>query len=473
MENESLDAHQRALRINLDGSMYGTFAEIGAGQETARWFFRVGGAAGTMAKAMSAYDMTFSDAIYGTCDRYVSRERLHTMLEREFRLLVERLDAKRGSTTTFFAFANTCAVSSYSRKGNAQGWLGIRFQTQPGAAPSEIVVHVRLWHRESLLEQEALGILGVNLVHGALYQHQDPEALIVSLADNFTADHVEIDMIDFSGPAFEGVDNRLMALKLVQHGRTHAALFTADGEVAPPGDVLRKKCILVERGSFRPVTNLTMEMLLCARAHFAQEPQVAGQDVVTLMEMTLKNLTDGDRIDHQDFLDRVDILGALDKTVLISNYAEYHRLAAYFFRYTEQMIGIVMGVPTLREVFNDKYYTDLSGGILESFGRLFKHDLKLYVHPLLDPHAGALISATNLRVEPHLRHLHAYLVENRLIQGLRDIDERNLPIFSRDVLAKIKSGEAGWEDQVPDAVAGIIKDRGLLGYRRRLRAIPA
>ncbi len=459
------DPHQRALRINLNANQYGTFAEIGAGQETARWFFRVGGAAGTMAKAMSAYDMTFSDAIYGSSDRYVSRQRLHTMLDHEFGLLVERLDTSRGATTTFFAFANTCTVSSYSRKGNAQAWLGIRFQTRPGAAPSEIVLHARLWHNEALPEQEALGVLGVNLVHGALYLHHDPEALITSLVDNFTADRVEVDMIEFSGQAFESVDNRLMAFKLVQHGLTHAALFTADGKVVPPADVLRKKCILVERGSFRPVTKLTLDMLRCAEAHFVQEPRVEGNDVVTLMEMTLKNLTDGDRIDHEDFLDRVDILGALDKTVLISNYAEYHRLAAYFFRYTQKMIGLVMGVPTLREIFDEKYYTDLSGGILESFGRLFKNDLKLYVHPLLDRDSGAMISATNLRVAPHLRHLHAYLVENRLIEGLRNIDERNLPIFSRRVLVKIRSGEPGWEAEVPDAVARIIKERALLGYR--------
>ncbi len=473
MEVEILDPHQRALRINLDQSLYGTFAEIGAGQETARWFFRVGGAAGTMAKAMSAYDMTFSDAIYGNCERYVSRERLATMLSREFGLLVDRLDAKRGPTTHFFAFANTCSVSSYSRKGNAQGWLGIRFQTEPGAPPSEITIHVRLSHREALLEQEALGILGVNLVYGALYLHANPQALIASLVDNFAAEPVEVDMIEFSGPAFDTVDNRLMALALVQHGLTHAALFTADGKVAPPADVLRKKCILVERGSFRPATKLTIDMLHCARAHFVQEPRVAGEDVVTLMEMTLKNLTDGDRIDHRDFLDRVDILGALDKTVLISNYGEYHRLAAYFFRYTQKMIGIVMGVPTLREIFNEKYYADLSGGILESFGRLFKNDLKLYVHPLLDVKSGALISATNLRVEPHLRHLHAYLVENRLIEGLRDIDERYLPIFSRKVLARIRADEPGWENEVPEPVARIIKARELLGYCNRPAAIPA
>jgi hypothetical protein len=252
-----------------------------------------------------------------------------------------------------------------------------------------------------------LGIVGVNLVHGAMYLNKDPGALINSLADNVGVDRVEIDMIQFSGPSFERLDNRLMALRLVQGGLTNAALFTADGQVIQPADAFFKKCILVERGSFRPLTKVTLDMLRCAQANFVQEPNVQSENVLTLMEMTLKNLTDGDKIDHQDFLDRVDILGALGKTVLISNFGEYHRLAAYFFRYTKKMIGVVMGVPTLKELFDEKYYTDLSGGILESFGRMFKNDLKLYVYPLLESKTGSLITAANLRVAPNLRHLHA------------------------------------------------------------------
>jgi hypothetical protein len=463
MAREIIGTHQKALQINLDPSKYGAFAEIGAGQEVARWFFRVGGAAGTIAKSMSAYDMIISDAIYGHADRYVSRQRLETMLEHEYGLLVERLKEKRGATTRFFAFADTVVARSYSRLDDAHGWLGIRFQTEPGQEPSQIIVHVRLWDKENLPEQEALGILGVNLIHGAVYLHEDPSTLIASLVDNVGAARTEVDMIQFSGPAFAKVDNRLMALQLVQSGLTNAALFTSDGQVVQPADALYKKCIMVERGSFRPVTKITLDMLRCAQAQFVQEPKVQGEDVLTLMEMTLKNLTDGDKIDPQDFLDRVDILGALGKTVLISDFAEYHRLAAYFFRYTKKMIGIAMGVPTLKEIFDEKYYADLSGGILESFGRMFKNDLKLYVYPLLESKTGALISASNLRVAPNLRHLHAYLVENRLIEGLRDYDESALPIFSRDVLHKIRSGDKSWETMVPPQVAKIIRERKLFG----------
>ncbi len=463
MNTDGLGTHQKALQINLDKSKYGAFAEIGAGQEAARWFFRVGGAAGTIAKTISAYDMIVSDAIYGHSERYVSRQRLQTMLDHEYGLMLERLREKRGADTRFFVFADTVAARSFSRRDEAHGWLGVRFQPQPLGEPSDIIIHVRLLDKENVQEQEVLGTVGVNLIYGALYFHHDPAALIDSLLDNLTTDRVEVDMIKFSGPAFAKIDNRVMALQLVQKGLTKAAMFTASGEVVQAADLLYKKAIIVERGSFRPVTHITMDMLQCAQAQFVQEPKVQGEDVLVLMEMTLKNLIEGDQIDHADFLNRVDILGALGKTVLISNYLEYHRLAQYLFLYTKKMIGIAMGVPSLKEIFDEKYYTDLEGGILESFGRLFKNDLKLYVYPLLEPKTGALITAGNLRVAPHLRHLHAYLLENRLIESLKDINERCLPIFSRDVLAKIRSGDASWESMVPPQVAGIIKERKCFG----------
>ena len=465
MEQVIPDTHQKALQVNLDPSKYGTFVEIGAGQEVARWFFRVGGAAGTIAKTMSAYDMTVSDAIYGPCERYVSQQRLTAMLEREYGLLIERLAQMRGANTRFFVFADTVAAKSYSRKDmEAQGWLGVTFQTEPQGEPSQIIIHARLLDPENVQEQEALGVIGVNLVHAALYLHRDPTALLDALVDNLTAERVEVDMVKLTGPAFAGVDNRIVALQLVQRGLTKAAMFLANGEVVQPADALYKKSIMVERGSFRPVTKITLDMLECATSMFVQEPKVRGEEVTVLMEMTLKNLIEGDRIDPKDFLDRVDILGALGKTVLISNYGEYHRLAAYLFRHTKKMIGIAMGVPTLREIFDEKYYTDLEGGILESFGRLFKNDLKLYVYPLQEPKTGALITAANLCVAPNLRHLYSYLVENRLIESLRDFDERCLPIFSRDVLAKIRSDDPEWEAMVPPVVAQMIKERKLFNH---------
>ena len=466
MTHEKLDTHSKALKINLDRLKYGTLAEIGAGQEVARWFFRVGGAAGTIAKAMSAYDMTFSDAIYGVSDRYVSRQRLQTMLEHEYGLLIERLNSQRGDQTMFFVFADTVATRSYSRREDGHGWLGVRFQTAPQGPSSEITLHVRLTDGEAEQQQEALGVIGINLVYGALYLHADPAAVIASLVDSLTSERVEVDMIEFAGPAFAGVDNRLMSLELVQRGLTHAAMFAADGHVVQPSDVLYKKCVLIERGSFRPATRVTVDMLRCAQAQFIQEPGVQGDDTVVLLEMTLKNLCDGDSgINAQDFLDRADILATLGRTVLISNYAEYHRLAAYLFRHTRKPVGLVMGVPTLRELFDEKYYADLEGGIMESFGRMFRHDLKVFAYPLLDRKTGALVTAGNLRVSPELRHLYAYLLENQLVLGLRDVDEGCLAIYSRDVLAMLRAGDPRWEAMVPPAVAEVITRRRLLGHR--------
>ena len=462
---EITSTHQKALRINLDAAAYGTFAEIGAGQEVARWFFRVGGAAGTIAKTISAYDMTVSDAIYGPSDRYVSRHRLHTMLDHEYGLLEERLKEKRGAMTRFFVYADTVTARSFKHVDESHGWMGIRFQTEPLKESSQVLIHVRMLDKENLQQQEALGIMGVNVISGALYMHEDPSAFLKSLMDNLTTERVEVDMIKFSGPAFEHVDNRIMSLELVQHGLANAAMFTADGEVVQAAEILYKKPILVERGSFRPVTKLTIDMLECAQAQFIQEPPVQGEQIVVLMEMTLKNLTDSGVIDHKDFLDRVDLLGSLGKTVLISNYGEFYRLAAYLFRYTKKMIGLAMGVPTLKELFEEKYYTDLEGGILESFGRLFKNALKLYVYPYQDPVTGSVITAGNLRVAPNLRHLYAYLMENLCIQGLRDVNEACLPILSRDVLARVRKGDTSWEQMVPAQVAGLIKERKLFGYR--------
>ena len=464
-EDDRLDTHQKALQINLDPSKYGAFAEIGAGQEVARWFFRVGGAAGTIAKSISAYDMTISDAIYGSCERYVARQRLQAMLDHEYNLLHERLEGKRGATTKFFVFADTVRARGFRSTDESHGWMGIRFQTQPRTEPSTIMIHMRMLEKENLQQQEALGIMGVNLIHAALYQHDRPETIVPSLLDSLTSERVEVDMIKFSGPAFERVDNRVMALELVEHGLANAVMFTANGEVVEAGEVLYKRPILVERGSFRPLTNVTVDMLRCALAQFIQEPSVKSEDSMVLLEMTMKNLTTEEGIDHQDFLDRVDLLGTLGKTVLISKYGEYHRLAAYLFRYTKKMIGIVMGVPSLRELFEEKYYADLEGGILESFGRLFKNDLKVYAYPLQDRATHSVITAGNVHVATHLQHLHAYLIENHLVQGIRDYDERCLPIFSRDVLKKIQNGDPQWETMVPTQVGKMIKDRRLLGYK--------
>ncbi len=466
-ERPVLSTHEKALQINLDPTTYGSFAEIGAGQEVARWFFRVGGAAGTIAKTISAYDMTVSDAIYGASERYVSRQRLQTMLTYEYDLQHQRLNAKRGSATRFFVFANTVAARSYSRNDDWHGWMGIRFQAALLEPPSEIIIHVRMHDRETVPQQEALGILGVNLVYAALYLHDQTDELIRALMDNLSPERVEVDMAKFSGPAFAKVDNRLMALELVRQGVTDAAMFTANGEVVHAAEVLYKRPILLERGTFRPVTRLTVDMLERAQDRFLQEPKVQDERTVILMEMTLRNLAEGGVIDPKDFLDRVDTLAALGQMVLISNYGEFHRLAGYLFRYTKKMIGLVLGAPTLLEIFDERYYSDLSGGILEAFGRLFKNDLKLYVYPSRDPATGQEMTAANLPVAPHLRHLHAHLLENRLVEDLHGADEGCQRLRSHEVVELIKAGDPAWEAMVPPQVATMIKGRRLFGCHGR------
>src|SRR5213596_3744484 len=410
---------KKAFQINLNHQKYGTFAEIGAGQEVARRFFHVGGAAGTIAKTISAYDMTFSDAIYGPADRYVSRVRLNTMLDHEYDLLLERLKEKLGSERAFFVFADTVAARSFKQHNESHGWLGVRFQPAPRGEPSQIIIHVRMLDELNVDQQEALGVVGVNLLYGGFY-HSEPERLISSLQENLAPGRIQVDLIKFSGPAFAKIDNRLMSLQLVSQGLTNAVMFTADGEMVQPAEVLHKKAILVERGSFRPVTYATNDMLDGARRVFLAQSACPEKDLAVLMEMTLEHLLAGGQLDHPDFLARVDILGALGRTVLISRFGEYYRLAGYLFRYTNKPIGLVMGVPSLIEIFDEKYYLNLEGGILEALGRMFKHGLKLYVYPMIDEKTGKLITATKVEVAPNLRSLFQYLIDNRYVQEIGD-----------------------------------------------------
>ena len=377
------DTHQKALRINLDPRWYGTVAEIGAGQEVARWFFRVGGAAGTIAKSISAYDMAVSDAIYGEADRYVSAGRLQAMLDLEYQLNLERLGDKRGDMTSFFAFANTVVARSFKGTNECHGWMGLKFQAHPQDEPSQIILHVRMLDVDASLQQEAIGVVGINLLHGAFFLHHEPEELVRSLLDRLTTGRIEIDMIEFRGIEFRRVDNRLMALELVQLGLSGVAMFGPDRTVLQPSEALRKKAVLVERGSFRPTTLVNIDMLQTALAKFSSDPALEGISVLPLAELTMRNLlAGGSDVDRRDFLARADLLAACGMTVLISDFFEYYRLAAYISARTSERIGIVMGVPSLLELFDERYYTQLPGGILESFGRLFKNDLRIYVYPL-------------------------------------------------------------------------------------------
>lgn len=463
-QDEKPTTHQKALDVNLDNRRYGTFAEIGAGQEVVRWFFRVGGAAGTIAKSISAYDMKVSDAIYGRAKRYVCRERLQAMLDYEHELALDRLRETRGDTTAFFTFADTVSARNFKGTNQCHGWMGIKFQAHPRDDDSQIILHVRMLDNEAALQQEALGIVGVNLVYGATMLSHEPELLVDSLLDGLNTSRIEIDMIEFSGIAFRHVDNRLMSLKLVELGLSGAAMFAADGAVLQPSEFFYRHPILVERGSFRPVCNVNLDMLRSAHEKFCEQENVQGKDVCQVLEITMNNLKATGAIDLRDFLARADVIAACGLPVLISDYFEYYRLAAYLSGLTKEPIAITMGAGSLIELFEEKYYTGLQGGILESFGRLFKNDLRIFCYPMEDRDSEQLITSENLHVHNDLTKLYEYLRDRGDIVSLDNYNTECLSIFSRDVLARIRSGDPSWESMVPDNVAAVIKKKSYFGY---------
>jgi hypothetical protein len=462
----SLGTREKALRLNLESPAYGSFAEIGAGQEVARWFFLVGGAARTVAKSISAYDMAVSTSLYGPSQRYVSRQRLEAMLEYEFAQVVDSLGATRGATATFFAFADTVATRRHGGGDNGRGWVGICFQPRPMQPPSEIIVHVHLLDRTASGEQETLGVLGVNLIYGAFYHRDDLSTLLGTLVDGLGRERIEIDMVKVSGPAFAGVDNRLLSLQLVEQRLTDAAMFTAGGEVVQPSEVLYKKPILVERGSFRPATKLTVDLLERARERFSEEPEVRGSHPVVLAEMTLRSLRAERRVGPEDFLARAEILHVLGIDVLVSCFQPYYQLTDYLTDYTDQMIGIAVGLPTIRDILDEQYYEapGPQGGALEAIGRLFKRAVKLYVYPTWDPVAGAIVTIDRASFPSPANYIRDFLLEIGRVEPLAGYEPKYLSIHTPDVLARLQRGDPSWEEMVPLVVADNIKQHHLFGY---------
>ena len=466
LERVILSAKQKALRINLNQDLYGTFAEIGAGQEVVRHFFRAGGASGTIAKAISAYDKDFSDAIYGkeAKGRYVCEARIDKMLEHEYNLIEERITREDHPTKQYFAFANTVATINYHKTIQGHGWFGIKFQTGADKPANTIVLHARFHEQDALLQQMTTGVLGVNLIYGAFYFYKRPKELLQSLYDNLDRDQLEIDMIQMNGPDFEGVDNRLLSLQLVKQGMTDAVIFSPDGRNRQAADVLYKKNILAIRGSFRPVTKVNIDMIAKGLAMFKEEAKVDPDNIQVLFEITLNNLSAEGDIDEQDFLDRADVLCSIGQTVLISNYQKYFKLVEFFSRHTKKRMGVIMGAATLVEIFNERYYRDLNGGILEAFGILFSRDLKILLYPWKDDASEELWTSTTTPIHPRLQPLYDYLVFNKRIADISEYDPEVLSIFSRQALESIKQGGEEWIDMVPDFVDRIIKEKCLFGF---------
>ena len=455
----------KALRINLNENIYGTFAEIGAGQETVRNFFRAGGASGTIAKTISAYDKDFSDAIYGVEEdgRYVTEDRLKKMLTHEMNLIEERILREKHPNKIYFAYANTVATIDFAKKYKGHGWVGIRFQTNPDEPYSEIILHIRFHETEALLQQHTLGILGVNLIYGAYYKHDSPKNLLRYLYDHIDKDKIEIDTINFSGPKFDKVDNRLMSLQLIKNEMTDAVMFGPDGNNVLPARILYKKNILALRGSFRPVTKVNIDMFEKSHEMFINESKVDKDRTVTIFEITLSNLRAEGEIDEEDFMDRARLLCSLGHTVMISNFQEYYKLVEYFSRYTKMRLGLAMGVNNLIDIFDEKYYRHLSGGILEAFGKLFFKDLKVYLYPMKNKKEG-FTTSENLKVHPRMKELYKFFKYNGKVIDVENYNPEVMGIFSREVLAMIENNTAGWEKMLPLGVGEIIKEKKLFSY---------
>ena len=442
---------EKALELNLDPLVYGTFAEIGAGQETANWFFRVSGAAGLVAKTISAYDMTMSDAIYGQAERYVSATRLSAMIEHEYAILLERLGPKRGKDTTFFSFCNTVRARGWNDSGECHGWLGLRFQMKPGDPPSDIVLHVRLLDTRTIDQMEALGTIGVNLIHAAFRHRLHLQLFVESLLDNLAPGRVEVDLLKFTGHGYGFFDNRLCALQLVESGLTEATIFLPSGEVVQPAEALYRHPVLLLRGSFDPVMNVHLKMLEQARDGFVGSLDEADRpSAIELCEISMQNLLRGRGLDPVDFLDRADALQSLGKTVLLSSCAEFHRIAAFLHRYTSKPVGIILSIGLLNELFKPKWSENLAGGLLESFGRLFKEGVTLHVFPWKNRRSGELVTAATFRAPEDSVHLYRHFLANGRIQGIPCEDDLILSYTGRDVCRMIHAGSEDWQQLVPE-----------------------
>jgi hypothetical protein len=471
-EKEILNTHRKALLINLDQRYYGTLAEIGGGQEVSRYFFQAGGASGTVAKTISAYDKRFSDHLYnqGESGRYVSEERLLKMLDTEYTDLTVLLSGKRPETF-FFAFANTVSVLNFNKDNEAHGWIGMRFQLQSDGEANEVVIHVRLLENDAILQQNTIGVLGINLIYGCFFHYLHPNTFLQSLMDNLSADRIQITMVRMRGKELDYIDNRLLAVQLVKNGMAPAMMFDRFGNVREPADMLYKKNVLVFRGSFRPITYPVFDMFKTSYRLFKKDKDYSRDKTLSLSEISINNLFDKGELDERDFLARVDLLNGMGQNVMVSSLREYYKLVSYFSNFRILNLRIVMGVPNFIAVLNNSYYADLKGGLLEAMGKLFANNVKLYIYPTLssvsidDPTKGdKLLTTDNMPFPKDVQDLYNYLKLNRRILVIEDPKVEWLYINPRRVLRMIQEGIKGWEKMVPRYVEKQIKTKGLFGY---------
>ena len=467
IDERRLTTEEKALKINLTSDVYGCFAEIGAGQEVAANFFKAGGSSGTIAHTQSAYDMKVSDSMYGEASRYVCEERLQTMLEKEYDVMKERLPNKY-KEKRFFAFCNTVESLNYHKTNQGQGWVGMRFQLSLEGPVNDVILHIKMHDNSHKAQQEALGILGVNLIYSAYFHNHDLDEFLTNLVHRLPRDKMEIDMLRVSGPDFEDVDNRIIALNLVKRGITDATMFDLSGNVLQPATALYKKNILLMRGRFRPVTKVHIDMIERGTEQFLLEDGIKKDNVNVVFELTLKDLTADGKISDKDFVDRAELLATLGYTVMISNYLKHYKMVDYLASIARgKKMGVIAGIYNLQTIFDERYYGNLPGGLLEAFGRGFGHDVTLYVYPANNVETGELYSLDNFRVPDNLNGLLQYMKDNHKLAKFESFDQKLLGIMSDEVLSKIKADASSWEEDVPEQVVKAIKYYELFGYKKK------
>jgi hypothetical protein len=467
IDERRLTTEEKALKINLTSDIYGCFAEIGAGQEVAANFFKAGGSSGTIAHTQSAYDMKVSDSMYGEASRYVCEDRLQTMLEKEYEVMKERLP-KKYKEKRFFAFCNTVESLNYHKTNQGQGWVGMRFQLSLEGPVNDVILHIKMHDNSHKAQQEALGILGVNLIYSAYFHNHDLDEFLANLVHRLPRDKMEIDMLRVSGPDFEDADNRIIALNLVKRGITDATMFDLSGNVLQPATALYKKNILLMRGRFRPVTKVHIDMIERGTEQFLLEEGINKDNVCVVFELTLKDLTADGKISDKDFVDRAELLGTLGYTVMISNYLKHYKMVDYLAPIAKgHKMGVIAGIYNLQTIFDERYYGNLPGGLLEAFGRGFGHDVTLYVYPANNVETGELYSLDNFKVPDNLKGLLQYMKDNHKLAKFEDFNQKLLGIMSDEVLSKIKADASSWEEDVPEQVVKAIKYYELFGYKKK------
>lgn len=462
MKHEIIPTNRKALKINIDTSFYGSFAEIGGGQEVARHFFQAGGASQTVAKTISAYDKSFSDELYnhGQKGRYVSEDRVQKMLNEEFTQAISLLEESRHKTL-FFSFADTVEILNFAKDNQGHGWMGVKFQLYENAAPNTVILHVKLMENDGLLQQRTIGVLGVNLIYACANYYEHPNIFLQSLLDNLSKDRLRITMIRMDGPQMDYVDNRLLGVQLVKHGMTHAIMFDKDGNLSQPSDMLYKKNVLAIRGRFKPITNIAVDIFNRSLNLFQLDENYEPDNTLFFCELTLNDISSHGEIDETDFLERVDMLNEIGQNVMVSDFREFYKLTSFFTQFNIKQLRVIIGVPTLEKVLSKKYYEDLDGGILEAIAHLFQKNSKMYIYPTMKDGSDELITSENIKMDDDVKILFDYLVYNRFILDIKTTLVKELYVNSHEVLKMIQEKNKDWKKYVPIAIAQKIKENNL------------